>query len=457
MEHFDLIVIGAGSGGVRAGRMAAAQGKKVAVIENRYLGGTCVNVGCVPKKLFVYASEYREKAQEAQGFGIDMSVNGVDWATLRDNKSNEISRLNGIYENLLEGPGATIFNGTGSLVDANTVKVAKQEGGEVDISADKILIATGSWPFKPEIPGIEHAITSNEVFHLSDDEFPKRALVVGAGYIAVEFAGIFNGLGVDTTLVARRGLILRGFDEDIRSFVQEQVQAKGIKVKTEAEIERIEKQASGALLCFFKNGDQQEVDLVMYATGRRPMTDGLGLEQAGIKTRQNGTIETNDFFQTSVSSVYALGDVIGTPQLTPVALAQGMKFLSHVYNGDNTPLDYTNIPTAVFCQPNIGTVGLSEEECVQQGIDFDVYESNFKAMKHTISGLPERTLMKLIVSKSDDKVIGAHMVGPDAGEIMQGLAVAIKSGATKADFDSTIGIHPTAAEEFVTMRTPRSN
>jgi len=457
MEHFDLIVIGAGSGGVRAGRMAAAQGKKVAIIENRYLGGTCVNVGCVPKKLFVYASEYREKAKEAKGFGIDASVNNFHWPTLRDNKSNEISRLNGIYEKLLEGPGATIFNGTGSLVDANTVRVAKQGGGEVNISGDKILIATGSWPFKPEIPGIEHAITSNEVFHLDDDAFPKRALVVGAGYIAVEFAGIFNGLGVDTTLVARRGLILRGFDEDIRSFVQEQIQAKGIKVKAEAEIERIEKQADGSLLCFFRNGDQQEVDLVMYATGRRPMTDGLGLEQAGIETRDDGTIVTNDFFQTSAPSVYALGDVIGTPQLTPVALAQGMKFLSHVYQGDDIPLDYSNIPTAVFCQPNIGTVGLSEEQCVQQGLDIDVYESNFKAMKHTISGLPERTLMKLIINKADDKVIGAHMVGPDAGEIMQGLAVAIKSGATKADFDATIGIHPTAAEEFVTMRTPRSN
>jgi len=456
MEHFDLIVIGAGSGGVRAGRMAAAEGKKVAVIENRYLGGTCVNVGCVPKKLFVYASEYREKAEEAKGFGIDASVNGFDWPTLRDNKSNEITRLNGIYENLLQGPGAKIFNGTGSLIDANTVRISNSEGTE-DISGDAILIATGSWPFKPEIPGIEHTITSNEVFHLKDEEFPERVLVVGAGYIAVEFAGIFNGLGVDTTLASRRGLILRGFDEDIRSFVQEQIQAKGIKIKTEVEIERIEKQVNGSLLCFFNNGDQQEVDQVMYATGRRPMTDGLGLEEVGIQTRKDGTIETNDLFQTAVPSVYALGDVIGTPQLTPVALAQGMKFLAHLYKGDNTPLDYSNIPTAVFCQPNIGTVGLSEEECVQQGIEVDIYESNFKAMKHTISGLPERTLMKLIVSKVDDKVIGAHMVGPDAGEIMQGLAVAIKSGATKADFDATIGIHPTAAEEFVTMRTPRSN
>lgn len=456
MEHFDLIVIGAGSGGVRAARMAAADGKNVAIIENRYLGGTCVNVGCVPKKLFVYASEYREKAEEAAGFGVKASIEGFDWPTLRDNKSNEISRLNGIYENLLEGPGAKIFNGTGSLKDANTVEVNGADGHHT-LTADNILIATGSWPFKPEIPGAEHAITSNEVFHLKDDEFPKRALVVGAGYIAVEFAGIFNGLGVDTTLVARRGLILRGFDEDIRSFVQEQVSAKGVNIKTEAEIERIEKQADGSLLCFFKNGDQQEVDLVMYATGRRPMTDGLGLENANIEIHGNGTIKTNEFFQTSAESVYALGDVIGTPQLTPVALAQGMKFLAHLYKGDTEPMNYDNIPTAVFCQPNIGTVGLSEDQCTEKGLDVEVYESNFKAMKHTISGLSERTLMKLIVNKADNKVIGAHMVGPDAGETVQGLAIAIKAGATKADFDSTIGIHPTAAEEFVTMRTPRSS
>lgn len=456
MEHYDLVVIGAGSGGVRAARMAAADGKKVAVIENRYLGGTCVNVGCVPKKLFVYASEYAEKAEEAKGFGIDASINGFSWPTLRDNKSNEIKRLNGIYENLLEGPGATILNGTGSLIDANTVAVKSADGAEQKITADTILIATGSWPFKPDIPGAEHAITSNEVFHLGDDEFPERAIVVGAGYIAVEFAGIFNGLGSDTTLVCRKDLVLRGFDDDIRRFVQEQISAKGINVRAETEISRIEKQADGSLLCHMNDGSTQEADLVMYATGRRPMTDGLNLEAVGIETNGNGTIRTNEFFRTSCDSVYALGDVIGTPQLTPVALAQGMKFLAHLYKGDTEPLDYDNIPTAVFCQPNIGTVGLTEDECSKRGLDVDVYSSDFRPMKHTISGLPERTLMKLIVNKADDKVVGAHMVGPDAGEIMQGLGIAIKAGATKADFDSTIGIHPTAAEEFVTMRTPRS-
>lgn len=457
MQHFDLIVIGAGSGGVRSARMAAAEGKKVAIIENRYLGGTCVNVGCVPKKLFVYASEYSEKMEEAKGFGIDGQINGFDWPKLRNNKDKEISRLNGIYEKLLEGPGATIFNGTGSLVDANTVHINGQDGSQQDISGDTILIATGSWPFKPEVPGAEHAITSNEVFHLADDEFPKRALVVGAGYIAVEFAGIFSGLGVATTLACRKDLVLRGFDQDVREFVQGQMQEKGINIRPETEIDRIEKQADGSLLVFYTNNEQQEVDLVLYATGRRPMIDGLNLDALGIKLNSNGTIKVNDFFQSSVPSVYALGDVIGTPQLTPVALAQGMKFLAHKYHNDTVPMNYDNIATAVFCQPNIGTVGPTEDACRAQGIEFDVYESNFKPLKHTISGMGERTLMKLIVNKANSKVIAAHMVGHDAGETIQGIAIAITAGATKADFDATIGIHPTSAEEFVTMRSPRAN
>lgn len=460
MQHFDLIVIGAGSGGVRSARMAAAEGKKVAIIENRYLGGTCVNVGCVPKKMFVYASEYQEKLEEAKGFGIEGQINSFDWPTLRDNKSNEISRLNGIYENLLTGPGATIFNGTGSLLDANTVRIELNTDGQssetLDISGDTLLIATGSWPFKPDVPGAEHAITSNEVFSLADNDFPKRALVVGAGYIAVEFAGIFNGLGAETTLACRKGLVLRGFDEDIRAFVQDQMKEKGVNIRVETEIERIEKQEDGSLLVFYTNNEQQEVDLVLYATGRRPMTDGLNLEALGIELNSNTTIKVDDFFQTSVPSIYALGDVIGTPQLTPVALAQGMKFLAHKYHGDTVPMNYDNIPTAVFCQPNIGTVGLTEDQCKEKGIDFDVYESNFKPLKHTISGMNERTLMKLIVNKANNKVIAAHMVGHDAGETIQGIAVAITAGATKADFDATIGIHPTSAEEFVTMRTPRS-
>ncbi|WP_420590968.1 glutathione-disulfide reductase [Bacterioplanoides sp.] len=451
MSHdFELLVIGAGSGGVRASRMAAAKGVKVAVVENRYLGGTCVNVGCVPKKLFVYASEYSEKFQEAKGFGVEGELKSFDWPTLRDNKSKEISRLNGIYNNLLDNSGVTLINGTASLKDGHTVDVNGKE-----YTADKILIATGGWPFKPDVPGAEHAITSNEAFYL--EEFPKRVVVVGGGYIAVEFAGIFNGLGSETTLMYRGDQVLRGFDEGIRNFAAEQIAAKGINVLTKTDIERIEKLDDGELLVHLKSGGNIVTDAVMYATGRRPMTDGLNLEQVGVDTRENGTIIADDFFQTSVPSIYALGDVIGTPALTPVALAQGMKLVANFYAGDNTPMDYSNIPTAVFCQPNIATVGLTEEEAVAEfGDDLTVFESSFKPMKHTISGLPERSMMKLLVQTSTDKVIGAHMVGPDAGEIVQGLAVAIKAGATKAVFDSTIGIHPTAAEEFVTMRSPRS-
>lgn len=451
MSHdFELLVIGAGSGGVRASRMAAAKGVKVAVVENRYLGGTCVNVGCVPKKLFVYASEYSEKFQEAKGFGVEGELKSFDWPTLRDNKSKEISRLNGIYNNLLDNSGVTLINGTASLKDGHTVDVDGKE-----YTADKILIATGGWPFKPDVPGAEHAITSNEAFYL--EEFPKRVVVVGGGYIAVEFAGIFNGLGSETTLMYRGDQVLRGFDEGIRNFAAEQIAAKGINVLTKTDIERIEKLDDGELLVHLKSGGNIVTDAVMYATGRRPMTDGLNLEQVGVDTRENGTIIADDFFQTSVPSIYALGDVIGTPALTPVALAQGMKLVANFYAGDNTPMDYSNIPTAVFCQPNIATVGLTEEEAVAEfGDDLTVFESSFKPMKHTISGLPERSMMKLLVQTSTDKVIGAHMVGPDAGEIVQGLAVAIKAGATKAIFDSTIGIHPTAAEEFVTMRSPRS-
>lgn len=446
---FDLLVIGAGSGGVRASRMAAAKGVRVAVVENRYLGGTCVNVGCVPKKLFVYASEYAEKFEEARGFGVKGQLEGFDWSTLRDNKSTEISRLNGIYNNLLENSGVTILHGSASFKDAHTVLIDGRE-----YRAERILIATGGWPFKPDVPGAEHAITSNEAFFL--EQFPRRVIVVGGGYIAVEFAGIFNGLGAETTLMYRGEQILRGFDEGIRQFAAQQIAAKGVNILTHSDIERIEKQPDGSLIATLKSGDTLAADAIMYATGRRPMTDGLKLEAAGVKTRENGTVIADDFFQTSAPSVYALGDVIGTPALTPVALAQAMKLVAQLYSDDRSSMDYDNIPTAVFCQPNIATVGLTEEQALERyQDDITVFESNFKPMKHTLSGLPERTLMKLIVQTSSDVVVGAHMVGPDAGEIIQGLAVAIKAGATKAVFDSTIGIHPTAAEEFVTMRTPR--
>lgn len=447
---FDVLVIGAGSGGVRSARMAAARGVRVAIVENRYLGGTCVNVGCVPKKLFVYASEYAGAFEEAKGFGVNGQLNDFDWPTLRDNKTNEIKRLNGIYNNLLENSGCTILHGSAALIDAHTVQV-----GEQKYRAERIIIATGGWPFKPDIEGSDLAITSNEAFYL--DTFPKRVMVVGGGYIAVEFAGIFNGLGAETQLIYRGEQVLRGFDEGVRQFAAEQIAQKGIRIRTHTDIQAIEKTAQGHLLVTLNNGSQEEVDCVMYATGRRPMTDGLNLDKVGVELRKDGTIKTDGFFKTSVDSIYALGDVIGTPALTPVALAQGMKLVAQWYDNDSTELDYDNIATAVFCQPNIATVGLTEEAALAQyGDDVLVYESQFKAMRHTLSGLPERTLMKLIVQRSSDKVLGAHMVGADAGEIIQGIAIAMKAGATKAHFDSTIGIHPTAAEEFVTMRTPRS-
>ncbi len=327
--------------------------------------------------------------------------------------------------------------------------------GDTEYRAEKILIATGGWPSKPDIPGAEHGITSNEVFYL--EEFPQRAVVIGGGYIAVEFAGIFNGLGADTHLLYRGEQILRGFDGDVRDFAAEQIINKGVSIHTHTDVKRIDKLEDGTLRCQLTNGDMMDADCVLFATGRTPMTDGLNLDTVGVETRSDGTISVDHFFRTSVPSIYALGDVIGTPQLTPVALAQAMKLVAHWYAGDQEPMSYDNIPTAVFCQPNIATVGLTEEEAVERyGDDLTVFESSFRPMKHTISGMPERSLMKLIVQTSTDLVVGAHMVGEDAGEIMQGLAVAVKAGATKAVFDSTIGIHPTAAEEFVTMRSPRS-
>ena len=444
---YDLFVIGAGSGGVRAARMAASMGVRVAITEDKYLGGTCVNVGCVPKKLFVYASQFQEAFNDASGFGWSVGDTAFNWPTLRDRKNEEILRLNGIYRNLLVNSGCHLIEGRGSLIDDHTVEVDGQQ-----YTAERILVATGGWPFIPDIPGKEHIISSNEVFYLED--FPKRAVVVGGGYIAVEFAGIFAGLGVDTHLIYRGDLFLRGFDRDLREFVAQEVEKKGVNLHFNNNIEAIEKQADGSLLLTLSDGSQQVTDCVLYATGRVPNVAGLGLEKLGIAQQKNGAIIVNDTFQTNVPSIYAIGDVIDRVQLTPVALAEGMALVRHLYQQGNAQVDYDLIPTAVFCQPNIGTVGLSEEQAREQGIDIDIYRSEFRAMKHTMSGNTERTLMKMIVDKVTDKVLGVHMVGPDAGEIIQGMGVALKAGATKAVFDATIGIHPTAAEEFVTMREP---
>ncbi len=444
---FDLFVIGAGSGGVRAGRMAAAMGVKVGMAEDRYMGGTCVNVGCVPKKLFVYGSHYQEDFENAAGFGWDVKANGFDWPTLRDNKTKEIERLNGIYRNMLKNAGVNLIEGRARITGPNSVEVSGQE-----YSAERILVATGGWPFVPEFEGSEHAITSNEVFYL--DEFPKRALVVGGGYIAVEFAGIFAGLGADTSLIYRGDMFLRGFDEEVRRFTAEEVAKKGVNLRFNNNITKIEKQSDGSLLAHMTDGTVLEADTILYATGRVPNVTDLGLETVNVEQQKNGAIVVNDNFETSEPSIYAIGDVIDRVQLTPVALAEGMALVRNLFGGQDQKVDYNLIATAVFCQPNIGTVGLSEEQAREQYANVDVYKSSFRAMKHTLSGSDEKTFMKMLVDRDTDKVLGIHMVGADAGEIIQGMAVALKAGATKAVFDSTIGIHPTSAEEFVTMREP---
>ena len=444
---YDLFVIGAGSGGVRASRFAAGYGARVAIAEDRYLGGTCVNVGCVPKKLFVYGAHFSEDFGDARAYGWNVGASSFDWPTLRDNKTREIERLNGIYRDLLDGAGVTLFESTATLLDAHTLEVDGRE-----VSAEYILIATGSWPHVPEFPGRELVITSNEAFYL--EEFPERVVVVGGGYIAVEFAGIFSGLGAHTTQLYRGPLFLRGFDDSIRRFVVDELREKGIDLRFDARVRRVEK-SGAALNVVLEDGSEIATDLVLYATGRRPHVEGLGLERAGVALTDNGAVAVDDRFRTNVANIYAIGDVIDRMQLTPVAIAEGMCIAENLFNGGDRGLDYTNVPTAVFCQPNIGTVGLTEQEALAAGHDIAIYESTFKPMKHTLTGRVERTLMKLVVDNATDRVLGAHMVGPDAGEITQGLGVALTAGATKAQFDATIGIHPTAAEEFVTMRQTR--
>ena len=445
---FDLYVIGAGSGGVRAARFAAGFGAKVGVAESRYLGGTCVNVGCVPKKLLVYGAHFAEDFEQAAGFGWSLDEAQFDWATLIANKDREINRLNGIYRNLLVNSGVTLHEGHARIVAPHTVEI----NGE-HFSAKHILIATGGWPQIPQIPGAEHAISSNEAFFLK--ALPKRVLVVGGGYIAVEFAGIFHGLGASTSLLYRGDLFLRGFDGAVRKHLQEELTKRGMDLQFNADIERIDRQADGSLNVTLKDGRKLETDCVFYATGRRPMLDNLGLENTAVKLDQKGFVEVDELYQTAEPSILAIGDVIGRVQLTPVALAEGMAVARRLFKPEQYRLvDYQMIPTAVFSLPNIGTVGLTEEQAREAGHEVQIFESRFRPMKLTLTECQERTLMKLVVDAKTDKVLGCHMVGPEAGEIVQGLAIALKAGATKRDFDETIGVHPTAAEEFVTMRTP---
>ena len=446
---FDLFVIGAGSGGVRGGRIAAGLGARVAVVESRYMGGTCVNVGCVPKKLFSYAAHFHEDFQDAKGFGWSIEGNtAFNWQVLRDNKTAEISRLNGIYQRLLDNAGAEVIRGHGSFVDEHHVKVDDQV-----YSAENIMIATGGWPVIPDVPGKELAISSNEIFFL--ENFPKRMVIVGGGYIALEFASIFNGLGAETHLIYRGPMFLRGFDDDVRQFVYQEMLKKGVNIHLETNISEIAKSDDGKSVTL-TNGTTLKADEILYATGRAPLTTGIGLENTGVKLNERGAVVVDENYQTSVSNIYAVGDVIDRVALTPVALAEGMCVAHNLFGKGGTIPDYQTIPTAVFCHPNVGTVGLSEQDAVAKGYDITVFESDFKHLKNTLSGNEERIYMKMIVDKVTDRVLGCHMVGPDAGEVIQGIGVAMQAGATKAHFDRTIGIHPTAAEELVTMRSPRS-
>lgn len=442
---FDLFTIGAGSGGVRASRMSASFGAKVAVAEERYLGGTCVNVGCIPKKLLVYASHYGEDFVDAAGFGWAADRARFDWARLIANKNKEIHRLNGIYRKILGGAGVEIIEGRAQVVDPHTVSINGKE-----LTARYILVAVGSWPVVPKIPGSEHAITSNEAFYLSS--LPERVLVVGGGYIGVEFAGIFHGLGAQTTQLYRGELFLRGFDLDIRSTLAEEMVKRGIDVRFKTDITKIAK-TNGTLSATLTDGSVLEAEQILYATGRESKTPDLGLEQAGVKLKPNGAVIVDEYSKSSIDSIYAIGDCTDRMMLTPVAIAEGMALANTLFNNKPTRPSYENVPTAVFSTPNCSTVGLTEQQARQRNYSVDIYRTSFKPLRHTLTGRDEQTMMKLVVDQATDRVLGCHMVGPDSGEIIQGLAIALNCGATKAQFDATIGIHPTAAEEFVTMRT----
>ena len=441
---YDLFVIGAGSGGVRAARMSAGFGARVAIAEDRYMGGTCVNVGCVPKKLYVYAAEYGKGFHDAHGFGWESTEPRFDWATLRDNKQTEISRLNSIYRNLLTDANAQIIDGQASIVDAHTVAV-----GHKHYTAEKILVATGGWPRIPDFEGREYAVSSNEIFDL--ESFPQRLVIVGGGYIAVEFAGIFNGLGAKTTQLYRGPLFLRGFDDDIRAHAAQEIRKSGVDLRFEVNVRSIAPDGE-ALRVTLTDGSQLQADAVLYATGRKANLAGLGLENVNIRLSQQGAIEVDEEFCTSEPTIFALGDVTGGIELTPVALAQGMAFARRNFGSLDQQVDYDFIPTAVFCQPTIGTVGFTEEEARARFGEVRLFKSSFRPMKHTLTGSDEKAFMQIIVDADTDRVVGVHMMGPDAGEILQGIAIAMRAGATKTLFDTTIGIHPTTAEELVTMR-----
>ncbi len=444
MYDYDLFTIGGGSGGVRASRMAAQFGARVALAEERYLGGTCVNVGCIPKKLFVYASEFSDACDDAAGFGWTVGERSFNWPTLIANKDREIARLNGVYEKVLTDHGVRILRARATIADAHTVVVGSER-----LTARYILVATGGWPTAPSIPGGELAISSNEAFFLP--QFPSRVIIVGGGYIGLEFAGIFHGLGAKVSVVHRGELFLRGFDEDVRRALAAELGKREIALRFNRQVARIEKLAPG-IRATLDDGATVEAGLIMFATGRTPNTRDLGLEAAGVKLDYEGAVVVDSFSCSSVPNIYAVGDCTDRMQLTPVAIAEGQAVAETLFHGNPKTPDYENVPTAVFSQPPIGTVGLTEAQARERYRAVDVYKSSFRPLKHTVSGRDEHTFMKLVVDRETDRVLGCHMVGTDAGEIIQGLAIALKCGATKAQFDATVGIHPTAAEEFVTMR-----
>ncbi|MEP6357243.1 MAG: glutathione-disulfide reductase [Hyphomicrobiales bacterium] len=445
---YDLFVIGAGSGGVRASRIAASYGANVAIAEEYRVGGTCVIRGCVPKKLLVYASHFPEYFEDAEGYGWSKPESTFEWSKLIANKDAEIDRLNSIYIKNIKSSGVEIFQSRAELVDKHTIKLV---GLDKTVTAERILIATGGTPHvDDEMPGVEHTITSNEAFHL--EEFPKRVIVTGGGYIAVEFACIFNGLGAETHLMYRGDQILRGFDNEVRQFLFDEMTKKGIKIHLNDVFTKVDKAADG-LHVHTKQGKEITVDEVMFAIGRKPAIQGLGLENAGVKLNKKGAIEVDELSQTNVENIYAVGDVTDRVNLTPVAIREGHAFADTVYGGKEVIVDHSCIATAVFSQPEIGTVGLGEEEAVELYGDIDVYRSSFRPMKNILPGRDEKMLLKILVDAKTDRVVGCHIIGPESGEMSQLVGVAMKMGATKADFDQTVAVHPTASEELVTMRT----
>jgi glutathione reductase (NADPH) len=443
---YDLFVIGAGSGGVRMARMASVEGVRVGIGEGRRIGGTCVLRGCVPKKLLAYASHYHHDFEDANAYGWRSRVPSHDWPTLIAKKNEETDRLNGIYISLLKNANVSIHEGYCSFIDAHTLKV-----GDETITAERILIASGAAPFVPDIPGAEHGITSDEALDLMS--MPERIVIVGGGYIAVEFAGIFAGLGADVTLMVR-SRVLREFESEVADELTEAMRSEGINIVIGESPTAIES-ADGGYVLKTDGGKDYKTDLVMFATGRDPNSKGMGLEEVGVELGKKGMVVVDEFSKTSVDNIYAIGDVTDRMALTPVAIHEAMCLVDTLYKGKPRSPDYEYVPTAVFSQPPIGTVGLDEAAARERYGDIDVYASRFRPMKHTLTGRQTFSFMKLLVDPKTDKVIGCHMLGDDAPEIAQGLGIALKCGATKADFDATIGIHPTAAEEFVTMRQKR--